>query len=203
MRNLIIGFILGGSIGAGITYVLMNRKMESEIELAREEYKRYYERKEIEEMDAMASHEKAIPDKPVDENNKKYIDLTKEYSSDVDPAEEEGPSEDDPLENEVIVDDMIQEHLEKTNDKPKIIPVESFGELAAYECECLKFYVEDRTLVHEDGNLVDDIEFLIGDALDRYDWANNDEEESDLYVRNYKLQRDYEITKIFGEYPID
>lgn len=194
MRNLLLGILMGGGIGAGITYVIMKKKVDEEIELAREEYKNYYEKKDIEETDAMATHKKKVPDKPVPnkEEIRKYTDLVEEY----------GP-EDDPGEEATVVADNIQNHLEKSNPKPKIIRVESFGELPEYECETLRFYVEDRTLVHEDETIVDDPDFLLGDALDRYGWADNDEENEDLYVRNYKLQRDYEVTKVYDEYPAE
>lgn len=204
MRNFIIGLFLGGATGAGITYLIMKKQAEAHEEVLRkeirEECKKYYEKKEIDELDAMANHEKAIPDKPVE--NKEYNDLVKEY----DPSEEESPEDDDPMTEEearIVSDDLVQQALEAKNEKPKIITADSFGEIPHYEYETLKYYVHDHTLVHEDESIVDDPAFLVGDAIDRYGWGDNDEEEGDLYVRNYRLQRDYEIVKIFDEYPAD
>lgn len=197
MRNLFIGLILGGILGSGTTYFICKKNAEiQEAEIrkeARKEYKEYYERKQVEETEAIATHVKKVPDKPLPN---KYKELTRQY----DPAEAEGPGEEiDPAEEQTVVDDLIQEHLEKQNPVPKILNPESFGELAGYECESMLFYQHDRILVHEDETIVDDVTFLIGDALDRYGWADNDEE--CLYVRNYKLQRDYEIIKKYEEYP--
>lgn len=196
---------MGGGTGAGITYIIMKKQLEKELKLAREEYKSYYERKDIEEIDAMATHEKAVPDKPEkaakDDSEKtekrQYSDLVKRYVPE--PLEDD----EDPAEEATVVADNIQEHLEKTHDRTKILKPEHFGELTEYECETLRYYVHDKTLVHEDESIVDDPAFLLGDALDRYGWADDDEEEEDLYVRNYKLQRDYEVVKVFDEYPAE
>ena len=207
MRNLLIGLILGGILGSGTTYYICKKKMdEREDEIrseARKEYKEYYERKQVEEDEAIATHVKKVPDKPIPQE---YKELVNNYRvEEPDPAELENPQDDeeevDYAEEETVVDDLIQEHLEKQNPNPKIILPESFGELNTYDTETLTFYQQDRVLVHEDETLVDDINFLIGDSLDRYGWADDDDDV--LYVRNYKLQRDYEIIKKYEEYPVD
>ena len=64
----------------------------------------------------------------------------------------------------------------------------------------MRYYVHDKMLVHEDNSLVEDIEFLIDDALERYGWDNDDKDESSLFVRNYELERDYEVIKVFDEW---
>ena len=198
MRNLLIGLILGGILGSGATYYICKRNHDLEIEderaKIRAEYKEYYERKQMEEDELKAEKASQMPDK---EDSKKYKELTRQY----DPADEEGPGEEvDYAEEESVVGDIIQDHLEKQNPQPKIIPPEAFGELAAYDCETLRYFVQDKMLIHENDEIVDDIAFLLGDALDRYGWADDDKDEGCLYVRNYKLQRDYEIEKVLGEY---
>ena len=197
MRNLLIGLILGGILGGGTTYFICDKRAkerENEIRAeARKEYKEYYERKQIEEDELKA--EKTT--QPNEEEKRKLRELTRQY----DPAEEEGPGEEvDYAEEASIVNDAIQTHLEKQNPEPKIIPPESFGELSEYECETMQYFVHDKTLIHENEEIVDDIHFLIGDCLDRYGWADNDEVQDCLYVRKYKLQRDYEIEKVMGDY---
>ena len=200
MKQFIFGLLLGGGVGAGITYFVMKKqfeKKEEEIRASiRKELKEYYERKQEEEDEAKVKHVKAIPDKPV--VSREYHELTRPY----DRAEMEHPTEEDYI-AETEAEERVQEALEASHDKPKLLNVESFGELTNYETESLTYYVEDQTLVHEDGSLVDDEAFLLGDALDRYDWRDDDNDQAPLYVRNYKLQRDYEVVKVMAEYPGD
>jgi hypothetical protein len=197
MRNFIIGLLLGGAVGTGITYFVMKNKNEKvlaeEVAKARKEYKEYYEQREEEENVAKITHVKAIPDKPT--VPKEYTELVKEY----DRAELEHPTEEDLIEM-TDAENKMHDALDKAHDKPKLIKIESFGEIQSYDTESLTYYVYDRTLVHEDQTIVDDEAFLIGDALDRYGWRDDDADANPLYVRNYKIQKDFEIIKVFAEY---
>ena len=203
MKNLIIGIITGGLIGSGVTYYICKKRHEADLEDLKESY-RHRQEIEEEEEEAIKNHVKKVPDKPVE--IKEYEDMTEEYKSS-DPAEEEYPEDDepdvDPIEENTVVDDLIQEHLENTHPQPKIITLETFGELRNYDTETINYYVEDKMLVHEDETIVDDVAFLVGDALDRYGWADDDSNEDALYVRNYRIQKDFEIVKIFGEFYTD
>lgn len=205
MKHLIFGILIGGAIGAGITYYIckknFDKKIEEERAKIRAEYKEYYERKQEEEDTAKASHKPAVPDKPVETakecaEKKQYKNLAGLY----DRAELEHPSEDDLVEM-TENEEKLHDALSKAHDKVKIIQVESFGEIQSYECESLTYYVYDKTLCHENGDIVDDVEYLVEDALDRYGWADNDEDTDALYVRNYKIQKDFEIVKVLDEYP--
>ena len=198
MKNFIFGLVLGAIAGSGITYYIMKEKQKKQLEEdranIRKEYKEYYERKEEEEDAAKITHVKVIPDKPTPEENKKYTELVREY----DRAELERPTEEDLIaETEAI--DNVHNALEAAHDSVKLIKIEHFGEINSYETESLNYYAMDRTLVHEDGTVVDDEAFLIGDALDRYGWRDDDNDGT-LYCRNYKLQKDFEIVKIIDEY---
>lgn len=217
MRQLIIGFILGAGAGAGVTYLLMKReytrKMQEELNRVDEEaYNRaraYFENKDIEESEAIAAKAEKMYSKDAE---KALIDYR---GGDVeeDPAEAESPSEydeDDPEDmmnkeyNDIVeqteIEENIQEALEKSRPKVKLLKPEHFGEIDGYQCETLKFYAHDKMLIHEDGELVEDVEFILGDALDRYGWADDDTDEDPLYVRNYALQRDYDVEKILDEW---
>jgi hypothetical protein len=218
MRQLIIGFILGAGVGSGITYLIMKREytrqMQEEMnKVDQDAYNRaraYFENKEIEESEAKAAKAEKMYSKDAE---KALIDYRGESSDEEDLAEAESPSEydeDDPEDmmnkeyNDVVeqteIEENIQEALEKSRPKVKVLTPEHFGEIAGYQCETLKFYAHDKILIHEDGELVEDVEFLLGDALDRYGWADDDSDEDPLYARNYALQRDYDVEKILDEW---
>ncbi len=210
MRNFIIGLLLGGGAGGGITYYIMKKQMDGMRDEIRAEYKEYYERKQVEEDEAKAEHINAIPDKPIPKP-REYTNIIKTYGGEVrdfddeDPAESERPEDDEPDDVEDLIEEAentekLHNALEKSHDRIKLLQPDSFGEINSYACESLMYYVYDKTLVHEDDTLVDDIAFLVGDALDRYGWADNDEDEEPLYVRNYKLQKDFEVIKVMDEY---
>lgn len=195
MNNIVafgIGLITGGGIGAGITYYICKKKLEGERAKIRAEYKEYYARKQEEEDEAKIKHVKVIPDKPLP---KEYTDIVAGYT-----VNEPHEVTQEDLINETENIERMHNELAKNHDKPKILQAESFGEIDSYDCESLTYYVYDKTLVHEDNTLVDDPAFLLGDALERYGWADDDECIDALYVRNYKLQRDLEVIKVFGEY---
>lgn len=208
MRNFILGLLLGGAAGSGITYYICKSRFEKTIaeerQKIRREYKEYYEKKQAEEDEAIANHAPAIPDKPV-ESSDRYVqrkqaeEIIRDNHYIYDPAESEGPTEDDLIAESEAINNM-HDTLAAIHKDPKIIKGEHFGEIVSYDTESLTYYVEDQTLVHEDQSLVDDEGFLIGDALDRYGWRDDDEDDSALYVRNYQIQKDFEIIKVFGEY---
>ena len=219
MRNLIVGFILGGGVGAGVTYLIMKRMytrqmQEMKDQISQDEYNRaraYFESKDIELSEAEAARAEQLSEKMLAAD--RALNEYSAESEEEDAAEAESPSEydeDDPEDqmnkeqNELIekgeIEENIQEALEKSRPKCKILKPESFGEIDGYECETLKFYVKDHMLVHENGELVEDPEFLLDDALDRYGWADDDADEDALLVRNYALQRDYDVQKIMDEW---
>lgn len=220
MRNFIIGLILGAVAGGAGVYIFdkrrYTRQFNEELEKAvNEEVERvveYYRDKEEELMAAEINHAKGkIKDKPTvkDMIKKKNDEITMDYRTaddsdrlDTRVADAVGvdPEELEALINDAEAKEKIQAKLEEMHPKTKILSAEHFGEIRDYDCETLRFYIEDKMLVHENDELVEDPEFLLDDALDRYGWADDDKDESSLYVRNYKLQRDYEVVKMYDEW---
>lgn len=203
MRNFIIGLLIGGGLGSGITYYICKTKFEKKLEeeraKAREYYKNYYEQKQIEEDDAKAKHVNVVPDKPIPNEYEKLANEYKAEDRETDPAELERPTEEELIEQSENIDKM-HNALEESHEKVKLLKVEHFGEINTYDTESLTYYVYDQTLIHEDESIVDDEAYLLGDALDRYGWRDDDEDESPLYCRNYHLQKDFEVVKVFAEY---
>lgn len=225
MRNFIIGFVFGAAASGVAVYLFdkrnytrkFNDELNEAVNIEVAKVRQYYQEKEEELMEAEIHHVKTIPDKPTvaDREREKINVLTRDYRSaeddrDFDPAESESPSEYDEDEADIEEENRIIEETEiaekaheamvKAHPKCKILEAHSFGEIEGYSCETLRYYVHDKFLVHEDDSLVEDIDFLIGDTLERYGWDNDDKDESSLFVRNYELERDFEVIKVFDEW---
>ena len=202
MKKFILGFFLG-SLGTGIpTYFITKKIVEDQCQKDINEMKEYYKKKHEEdgtgdisdkEKEAIKNHVNKVPDKPIP---KEYKNIVKSYASDSGDREKDAPDEyyedgEDPAEKET-----------PPEDKPdiEIISIDEYGENPLYEKNCLMYYVNDMTLAYEDGQLVDDEKYLIGDALDTDGWRNNDDDDKSLYVRNNRIQEDFEIAKCFGAY---
>lgn len=116
-------------------------------------------------------------------------------------AEEEHPEDDEPADEDM--DDILNaedfEKEKKIGHGPKIIKASEYGEDPKLDCKQLIYYTDDETLATEEDEIVDDISGLIGDALTKYGFINNNEEDS-IYVRNECRGTDYEIIKVHGSY---
>lgn len=220
MKNFIFGLLLGAIAGGTGVYLFDKRRYTREFnsalnEAVNEEVARvveYYQDKEEELMAAEINHTKGkIKDKPTvkEQQDAELNEILKDYRTADDServnsaaANAIGVNEEEleALIQDAEVKEKIQAELEKRHPKTKILKSEHFGEIADYECETLRFYIQDKILVHENDELVEDSEFLLDDALDRYGWADDDQDEGSLYVRNYKLQRDYEVIKVYDEW---
>lgn len=123
--------------------------------------------------------------------------------SDEDDPEEPGPEYFEDEESEEIQQmenslDATLEHEANKKKPPKIISYEAVTELPNYiEQDDLFYYVDDDILANEAEEELDP-ETFIGDALWKYDFANNDETE--IYVMNYALDTCYCVTKVHASY---
>lgn len=116
---------------------------------------------------------------------------------DTDPAEEESPEDD--VDDSDQTEEYHDHHQSNKNRKPRIIALDSIGDVPGYyETETLFFYFEDCVLATEEGEVIEDPELFIGDALTKYDFENNDEEI--IYVQNFQLDKIYEVQKILESY---
>lgn len=94
-------------------------------------------------------------------------------------------------------EEAFDEHQKNKHKKPRIINEQTFSDLPAYiSKQVLYFYAYDEVLVDEDDedNQITDPESLIGDALTKYGFADNDERI--IFVMNYGLDAAYEIQKV-------
>lgn len=62
-----------------------------------------------------------------------------------------------------------------------------------YEEEELYYFTEDDTLTDEEGNIIDEEEYL-GVKPRQFGWFTNDKE--DIFIRNNPLERDFRVNKV-------
>lgn len=135
------------------------------------------------------------------------IDYTTFYrpEDDTDPAEYEHPRDDDEeTQKEYQGEVLTKEHQQAKHREPRIIKHTDFGSEPHYTTQTLLYYTEDDILTlgedqsEEEVADFDEIESMIGDALTKYGFVDNDEDH--IYVRNDQRCCDYEIVKVFGSF---
>ena len=93
--------------------------------------------------------------------------------------------------------EVIKEDKQMSQE-PKIIRAEEFGDFDDFDQVDLVYYDDDDILADEDDNVIEDYESLVGDALVKYGFITN--EEQNLYVRNFDRRTDYHIYKVYTSY---
>lgn len=160
-------FTTGAAIGSAIAWYLTKTKYEKilqeEIDSVKETFARRQEKLDEEREAADKAKNKADISEYADkirECGYDYGGLSKEY-----------------------------EQEEMKVDKPYIIPPEELGTLDGYSQITLLYYA-DGILADEDGELVDDVENIVGlDSLEHF----GEYEDDSVCVRNDRLKVDYEI----------
>lgn len=210
--NKLLYFLLGGAVGAGITYYFMKKEIDSLVDEINEfnEYNdisgRYKNDEETDDGVNPLSDEERNDIR--EKLNKNYEGTTsyasmynKKVSEDVEDEliENEHPEdsdEDELTEEQEEALSATEEHRKNKNKPPKIISEEAVADLPSYiDNELLYFYTEDGVLVNEEEEELDPSMF-IGDALTKYGFESNDEEK--IFVMNYALDVCYEVAKIRG-----
>lgn len=115
------------------------------------------------------------------------------------PLDQGEPGEEDPEDEELSTpeEDAFDDHQKNKNRSPKIISADVYSELPAHiDKKVLYLYAYDETVVDEDNDdePIEDYERLIGDALTKYGFIDNDERI--IFVMNYSLDTCYEVQKV-------
>lgn len=150
----------------------------------------------------MSPEERASVKEKLQKNYKETTNYAAMYktSNDVDPAEMEYPEEDSDEknyddQNEVSEEQAFEDHRKNMNKAPKIISVETYSNLPAHiDQQVLYFYSYDEALCDENEEIIEDPGLLVGDALNKYDFADSDER--CIFVMNYATDTCYEIQKV-------
>ena len=185
MNKLFI-FAAGAIIGSVVTWKLVKTKYEriaqEEIDSVKEAFSRRTEiETDTENVDNTESEEtiERKEEKPVDkgynpspEEMEKYEKILKEYK----PCEGDG--------------NMSSVHIDDSQDfnKPYVISPEEFGTMDDYETVSFDYYA-DGVVVDDFGDPVENVEEVIGDALNHF----GEYEDDSVFVRDDDMKVDYEI----------
>lgn len=214
------GFSLGGVLGALAYKIYSDKKREKESAEEYDNILRGYQRTtEVNPEETNTGRDSGILSQEerekIKERLQKNLKETTNYAAmysaetehpvdsdeELDEADYAEPDPDEPEEideDEEAAYDATVEHQKNRNKKPKIISYEAVADLPAYiEQRNLFYYIRDNVLANEEEEELEP-EAFVGDALWKYDFANNDETE--IYVMNYELDTCYTVTKVQGAF---
>lgn len=122
-----------------------------------------------------------------------------------DPLADDDEEEEDELERETEeIEEIDAEYKRNANRKPRLISGDSLADLSpSIGYECWTYYLESDTMYDEDENKIEDYERFVGEELDRYDFKDPDKGPKVIFVRNFELNKVYEIEKNLGLDPAD
>ena len=191
-------FLAGAGVGFCVSTFFYRKKYqtlmkEKDEELAKMD--KYYEKLmkpetvEPEKTEEQAPEEgpKPATQKPEKRQGSFASDYTSYYKA-ADPAESEHPKE----EEEPIM----------VSQPPKLIRAGVFG-TEGYASRILYYYTDDDALIPEGGTYddivdTDEVKDVIGNALIKYGFADANNMERDIFVRNFDRKTDYHIIKVIG-----
>lgn len=199
-----ISSVIGGALcGSVATYFLMKKGLEgaynkgyndclAENEQLRKKEKEMPKKEEENDISESSAKPEDMIKEKLDENLRSTSSYASLYSSK--PKKEKPTVGDDPSE------EYFEEHQKEKNRQPKIISEKSLGDIPAYYDEkTLFYYDDDDVLVTEEEEEIHDRERFIGDALTKYGFADNDDEER-IFVRNFEQNTVYEVQKVHGSW---
>ena len=209
MKGFIFGLITGLSVGGAIGYFVTKRLDEDYINEEMHKLKEYYKDKEKTAIKAagetvekakevIVEPKKKIPDKPYP---KEYKNLVRSYAADdgIDRDKLKEDRTEDAPEEYYEEDPAESEHPKEDRPEFELIDIDELGELTGYDESCVMYYTEDNTYAYEDNEeMIEDPRYLFGDVIDN--WADNDEEKDNIFVRNNRISTDFEVCKVFGSY---
>lgn len=212
--NKLLYFLLGFGIGAATGIIGYKIYADRIIRLSNEEFDEYediadnYIRKNSDEVNPLPltpDEKREIKEKLSKnyEETTNYAAMYKGYAANYEHPVDSDEDEEDIVE-ETDDDIALEESLDhqKTKDRPpKIISVDALADLPArIDMQTLFFYTDNEVLANEADEEIDDPGYFLGDALDKYDFRNNDEER--IYVLNYATDTCYDVQKIRGLYSV-
>ena len=196
--------IIGGVSGSLVTGFIMKSKYENSKDEEIEEIRQAMlegigkdERKNDEHDDD--ADDDAVEDietlKKISSNKVNQVKQAREKPDMKNILEKNGYREEPDFDDEDDEDEFEEEELDDSElpfseeTDIAIITEEEFGEYRDYEKQYL-FYLRDKTLVDDQGNMIDDIDEYVGfDSIHQF----NEYDDNHVYVRNYRLKTDFDI----------
>lgn len=190
--GLVVGGVVGFVLGLGYGRKDALKRVDEMLDDVGEEFKRDYS-KEVKEKAVYSEKEETSENEERKKAEKRNQTGRVNYQAKYEEAKE---SDGEEVSEE---EEWIEEHKKEMNDKIRIISFEDADELPEYYKREELFYWTDDEIVSigdssDGGEVVTDPELLIGDALDRYGFKDNDEQI--IFVRNPKLATLYEVNKV-------
>lgn len=176
--NKVFIFALGAAAGSLITWRVVVEKYKRIADEEIESVMNYYKNREKEVNESVETPD----DIDID-------DIDDDMDADVDNDREDYANKVKDLgynsETEIYMTEPGVDHIE-----PYVISPDEFGECDGYFTKSWTYYA-DFVLTDEMGDIVDEPEAVIGDALEHF----GEYEEDSVYVRNENTECDYEILK--------
>lgn len=200
VKNILI-FAAGATIGVLAGYIVAKRKCDEfyreELEdvtntlretLRKKKEKIIEDAESIDEMSAVVE----IPVKKKKTNRQNYKNLTRIYASgNPEPVAEINESEEEY---------KYRNLSNKDDNEPHVITIEQFSEECdQYDKSTIYYYEDDDVLADENEEVIIDVDSIVGgEALTSFGEGSEDSEV--VYVRNDRLQIDYEIIRLSKSY---
>ena len=84
--------------------------------------------------------------------------------------------------------------------RPRIISADTLGDLdGTWDTQVLYYYTYDDTLTTEEGEVIENILWAVGDCLEKYGFTE-DTSQREVIVQNFDLNTVYEVVKVIGEF---
>lgn len=215
-----MAFTAGTALGFAIGYFLNKRESEAKAKEAIEAFELYSQKSEVinnDECEDDIKFEGVKPAKFAKPDGTKGINYSK-YNKDLqEKIDSESPSDDDP-DDEYELDDLNMEDYEETYEEMLERQSEEYIEHAEqyrrehkgkielmqsdewdtdfpetdYEHQDLYYFTEDDKLTDEDGNVLDEEEY-IGPKVRQVGWMRSPDDV--IYIRNHPKEKEYRVFK--------
>ena len=217
-----MAFTAGTALGFAIGYFLNKRESEAKAQEAMEAFKLYSQKSEEtiknDEYEDDVKFEGVKPAKFAKPDGTKGINYSK-YNKDLqEKIDSESPSDDDPDDEDEYEDDLNMEDYEETYEEMLERQSEEYIEHAEqyrrehkgkielmqsdewdtdfpetdYEHQDLYYFTEDDKLTDEDGNVLDEEEY-IGPKVRQVGWMRSPDDV--IYIRNHPKEKEYRVFK--------
>lgn len=187
----ILLFSSGAAIGAALSMHFWQKKyaaeLEDEVERQVDSILNNMEEKKKEDQEKEKEETRSAKKEKV-----KYDQMTKVYK-------EEEHTEEEETQEDIAASYEHPEDSDELAEYPYQISEEEFNEKNGYEKESLYYYAGDGSIVNDMDALIEDVDAEAMLGREYLGWLNGTDA---VYIRNEKLQTDYELVWNSSSYPV-